>query len=270
MQDLVAALAREAGFSKAGIAPVPSPRDPAAYPELGYFENWIKDGRAGEMEYLKRRDQDSRLLRSSLRIAVPWARSVIVCAANYNADAPRSMDPAPPESAWIARSAWTGYASGSSAGPSQPSDYYDVLLARLRNLEQRLQQELGPFPSRCYLATGPLVERVYALYAGIGWIGKNPCILDQQLGSWLFLGVILTGLELPRARTVTLPEDRCGSCTRCIDACPTGALIAPYQMDASLCIAYLTIEKRGSIEEPLRAQMGRQGFGWDICPEGGP
>jgi epoxyqueuosine reductase len=261
IHDQIAALAQEAGFSKAGIAPVPSPGDQADYPELSQVEPWIERGHAGEMQYLKRRDDANRLLRSSLRIAVPWARSVIVCAANYNADAPKSIDPAAAESAWIARYAWTGQDSG------QASDYHDVLLARLKKLEQSLQHSLGPFLSRCYVDTGPLVERIYAKYAGIGWIGKNTCIIDQELGSWLFLGVILTGLELPSTGPIQVPEDRCGSCTRCIDACPTGALVAPYEMDASLCIGYLTIEKRGSIPEPLRSQMGRQVFGCDICQD---
>ena len=258
IHDQVAALAREAGFAKAGISPVPPPGEELS--ELNHFEPWIERGYAGEMEYLKRRDQANRPLRSSLRIAVPWARSVIVCAANYNADAPRSIDPASPETGWIARYAWTGDAG-------QPTDYHDVLLRRLQQLEQSLQQQLGPFQSRCYVDTGPLVERVYAKYAGIGWIGKNTCILDQELGSWLFLGVILTALELPPAMPLRVAEDRCGSCTRCIDACPTGALVAPYQMDASLCISYLTIEKRGPIAEPLRAHMGRQVFGCDICQD---
>src|ERR1700679_4016270 len=129
VHDQIAALAQDAGFTTAGIAPVPLPGETAE----PYFEGWIERGYAGEMEYLKRRDQDNRLLRSSLRIAVPWARSVIVCAANYNADAPKSIDPASEESGWIARYAWTGYAG-------QPSDYHDVLLHRLQKLEQNLQE----------------------------------------------------------------------------------------------------------------------------------
>src|SRR5579859_7153356 len=262
--DQIVAMAQEAGFSKAGIAPVPQPGESGPADFETYFEDWIERGYAGEMEYLKRRDQDNRLLRSSLRIAVPWARSVIVCAANYNADAPRSLDPAPPETGWIARYAWTGYRSESSQVPSPPSDYHDVLLARLKQLEHRLQQELGPFPSRCYVDTGPLVERVYALYAGIGWVGKNTCILDQQLGSWIFLGVILTSLDLEP----DLPAaDRCGSCTRCIEACPTSALVEPYKLDATRCISYLTIEKRGGIPEEIRSGMGNHIFGCDICQD---
>jgi epoxyqueuosine reductase len=264
LQEQVSTLAEEAGFAKAGIAPVPPPGDAAEYPELDHFKSWVEQGRAGEMEYLKRRDELGRLLRSSLRVAQPWVRSVIVCASNYNPDAPRSTDPAAPQSGWIARYALTG--SLNECGGQSPSDYHDVLLARLKQLDQKLQQSLGPFASRCYVDTGPLVERVYARYAGIGWIGKNTCILNQQLGSWLFLGVILTGLDLPQ-EPLQIADDRCGSCTRCLDACPTGALVAPYQMDASLCIAYLTIEKRGSIDEPLRAQMGRQVFGCDICQD---
>ena len=258
LSGLISGLAREAGFSLAGIAPVPGPGE-NDYAELDHFEPWVAAGRAGEMEYLKRRDEANRLLRSSLRIAVPWARSVIVCAANYHAEAPRSIDPASPQAGWIARYAWS-----SSAG--SPSDYHEVLLARLQALDQRLQASLGPFQSRCYVDTGPLVERVYARYAGIGWVGKNTCLIHQEMGSWLFLGVILCGFDLPASSRLTLPEDRCGSCTRCIDACPTGAL-TPYQMDASVCIAYLTIEKRGSIPEPLRSGMGRQVFGCDICQD---
>ena len=110
----------------------------------------------------------------------------------------------------------------------------------------------------------PLVERVYAKYAGVGWIGKNTCILNQKLGSWLFLGVILTSLELE----ADLPApDRCGTCTRCIDACPTDALIAPYQLDSNKCISYLTIEKRGAIPEEMREGIGRHVFGCDICQD---
>ncbi len=272
IDESIASLAREAGFSTAGIAPVPAPEE-AVYPELDKFEPWIDGGYAGEMEYLKRRDQESRLLRSSLRIPFPWARSVIVCAANYQADAARSIDPAAAGTGWIARYAWTGFepeASNPQAaipGSAPPSDYHTVLLARLKRLEQALKQALGPFESRCYVDTGPVVERVYAKYAGIGWIGKNTCMLNQELGSWFFLGVIPTSIELAPARTLTVASDRCGSCTRCIDACPTGALLAPYRMDASLCISYLTIEKRGAIPEPLRAPMGRQVFGCDICQD---
>jgi epoxyqueuosine reductase len=118
--------------------------------------------------------------------------------------------------------------------------------------------------TRSYVDTGPVVERVYAKYAGVGWVGKNTCIINQQRGSWLFLGVILTSLELEP----DLPApDRCGSCTRCIEACPTDAILAPYKLDSNKCISYLTIEKRGSIPEELRVGMGRHIFGCDICQD---
>jgi epoxyqueuosine reductase len=118
--------------------------------------------------------------------------------------------------------------------------------------------------TRSYVDTGPVVERVFAKYAGVGWIGKNTCIINQKKGSWLFLGVILTSLEL--APDLPAP-DRCGTCTRCIDACPTDAILAPYQLDSNKCISYLTIEKRGSIQEDLRSGMGRHIFGCDICQD---
>jgi epoxyqueuosine reductase len=253
-------LARGVGFSCAGMAPVPAPGSPEDRAERSRFSEWVEAGRAGEMEYLKRRDETGALLRSSVRIVFPWARSVIVCAVSYNADQPRSTDPAPAGAGWIARYAW------SSKG-GRPSDYHKVLLRRLERLRDRLAEQTGPFESRCFVDTGPVVERVYARYAGVGWVGKNTCILNQRLGSWLLLGVIVTSLEVPREATLALATDRCGSCTRCIEACPTGALTAARQMDATLCISYLTIEKRGEIPEPLRQGIGRQIFGCDICQD---
>ena len=283
LSSTIDTLAQAAGFTTAGIAAVPAPGSPEDLAERQRFGAWVDDGRAGEMEYLKRRDDSGHLLRSSVRIALPWARSVIVCAANYNCSAPgafkddvrdsvpRSTDPAPPGSGWIARYAWTARTEN---GVERPSDYHRILLRRLEDLRDRLSKELtpqaGPFESRCFVDTGPVVERVYARYAGIGWIGKNTCILNQKLGSWLFLGVIVTSLEPePDAQSpaLQLPPDRCGSCTRCIDACPTQALTGPRQMDASRCIAYLTIEKRGTIPEELRPGIGRQVFGCDICQD---
>jgi epoxyqueuosine reductase len=263
--ELISRIAKEAGFATAGIAAVPEPGSPEDYAELGFVEPWVEAGRAGEMEYLKRRDDEGRLLRSSLRIALPWARSVIVCAANYNSTAPNSIDPASPDRGWIARYAWSGKVGAD--GLLRPSDYHKVLLKRLRNVEASLKESLGDFESRCYVDTGPVVERIYAKYAGIGWTGKNTCILNQHLGSWLFLGIMATSIEISDSAALQIPADRCGSCTRCIDACPTGALTAPYQMDASLCISYLTIEKRGDIPTELRSQIGRQVFGCDICQD---
>ena len=245
--------AREAGFDLAGIAPVEDS------PELEYFPRWIAEGHAGEMKYLEGRDEQGRLKRASLAHVSPWARSVVVCAINYNTAQPYSTQ-VPNHSTdgqgrgWISRYAWSG------------QDYHDSVMQRLRRVELAVRNGscASDLITRCYVDTGPIVERVAAKYAGIGWIGKNTCIINQRLGSWLFLGIILTSLELEPSLTA---PDRCGSCTRCIDACPTDALIAPYRLDSNKCISYLTIEKRGAIAEELRHGMGRHIFGCDICQD---
>ncbi|MGI8770811.1 MAG: tRNA epoxyqueuosine(34) reductase QueG [Acidobacteriaceae bacterium] len=269
-------LAQREGFGGAGIVGIAAGEPDEQGKKQGsgsYFEDWIAHGRAGEMEYLKRRNDAGVFLRSEVRAAFPWANSVIVCAANYNSAAPLSIDPAPPETGWIARYAWSGRANPAAGDPGSnpdsllPSDYHDVLLTRLRSLEARLKDLLGPFESRAYVDTGPLIERSFAQQAGIGWTGKNTCVLNQELGSWLFLGVIVTSLSVAPDAVPTPAVDRCGTCRRCIDACPTEALTAPREMDATRCISYLTIEKRGVIAEELRAPMGRQIFGCDICQD---
>ena len=261
---------RQNGFDLAGVAAVPTEGTAANVESSNRFAEWIAAGHAGEMEWLKRLDTAGELIRGDLRRSIPWARSVVVCAINYNPDASRSIDEAPSGTGWIARYAWSGSTEISSCrsdDASRGSDYHNVLLAKLRAIEQSLHEHFGPdLQTRCYVDTGPIVEREYAQRAGIGWIGKNTCLLNEELGSWLLLGVIITSLDLA-LEAWTLPgADRCGTCTRCIDACPTNAL-TPRHMDASRCIAYLTIEKKGSIDESLRAPIGRQVFGCDICQD---
>jgi epoxyqueuosine reductase len=271
----------EAGFDTAGVAPVgaiesaPDSGDVTAQLDAERFAAWVAAGRAGEMEYLKRRDEQGVLLRSGVQVAMPWARSVIVCALNYNAAGPRSIDNAPSDTGWIARYAWSGQAAAADTNTATPNtttdellptDYHDQLLGRLRQVEGALRERF-PCETRCYVDTGPLVERAMAAKAGVGWIGKNTCVLNQELGSWLLLGVVVTSIPMATDAKFRIAADRCGSCTRCIDACPTDALVAPYQMDASRCIAYLTIEKKGVIAEELREPMGRQVFGCDICQD---
>jgi epoxyqueuosine reductase len=246
--DVVKQAAREAGFELAGVAPV---RD---FEDLDRFREWIAAGRAGEMQYLAARDDSGSLKRGSLRATLPWVRSVVVCAINYNTAHPYSTVANDPQRGWISRYAWGR------------QDYHEAVLDRLRAVENKLRDAVGSeqLQTRCYVDTGPLVERVYAKYAGTGWVGKNTCIINQKLGSWIFLGVILTSLELEP----DLPApDRCGTCSRCIDVCPTDALVAPYQLDSNRCISYLTIEKRGAIDEDMRPGMGHEVFGCDICQD---
>jgi epoxyqueuosine reductase len=260
LTTLVKRAAEEAGFDFCGVAPTSSA------PELDHFPAWIAAGHAGEMKYMEARDERGDLKRASLARVAPWARSVVVCVINYNTAQPYATEspdtgshPAP--RGWISRYAW-GH-----------EDYHQAVLRRLRQVEAELRQAAevrslnegsSQIVTRAYVDTGPVVERVFAKYAGVGWIGKNTCIINQKKGSWLFLGVILTSVELD----LDLPApDRCGTCTRCIEACPTDALIAPYQLDSNKCISYLTIEKRGEIPETLRAGMGRHIFGCDICQD---
>ena len=233
-------LALEVGFDLAGVASPQAPR------ELAFFAEWVARGHAGEMAYLT--SQVER--RSDLRTAFPWARSVLSVALQYDTPHPYSGD-APPPRGWIARYAWG-------------DDYHAVLKTLLERLMERLAAEAGPFQSRVYVDTGPIAERAYAAAAGIGAWGKNTCLLHPEHGSWFFLGEAVTDLEMdPDA---ALP-DMCGSCTACLEACPTGALPAPYVLDATRCISYLTIELRGAIPTEQREGVGRHVFGCDICQD---
>jgi len=259
------ALAREAGFTEAGLVALPYAHEQR---DAERFEEWARAGRAGSMRYLERRGEDGRLLRS--RVPFAWARSVVVCLASYDSPQPRSTDPATTGAGWIARYAWSSKedpARQGQPGRRRPSDYHKVLLKRLKAVEERLHERFGAFEARAYVDTGPVVERALAVEAGLGWTGKNTCLIHPRLGSYSFLAVLVTSLEArPEEAPLTVP-DGCGSCRRCLEACPTKALIAPYQMDAARCIAYLTIEHRGAIAPELMESMGRQVFGCDICQD---
>jgi epoxyqueuosine reductase len=232
-------LAREVGFDLVGVA---APDPP---PELAHFATWVARGHAGEMAYLT--GQAAR--RSDLRVAFPWARSVLAVGLQY--DTPHPYSTGADSGGWIARYAWG-------------DDYHDVLKGLLDRLVARLAGEVGAFQSRTYVDTGPIVERAYAAAAGLGAWGKNTCLLHPEHGSWFFLGEAVT--DLPLVPDTPRP-DMCGTCTACLDACPTGALPAPYELDATRCISYLTIEVKGAIPEDRREGLGRHVFGCDICQD---
>jgi len=233
------ALALAVGFDLAGIA------DAVPRPETEFLRDWLARGFGGEMAYLGRRVEE----RVDPRRVLDGAQSIVVVGLIYDPELSASDSPG---TAAIAR-----YAGG--------DDYHDVMLDRLRALESGLAAMVdAPIASRAYVDTGPVQERVFAAYAGLGWIGKNTCLIHPQLGSYLFLGVLLTDVALePDARE----SDHCGTCTACLDACPTDAFAAPYQLDATRCISYATIEARGPILESMRADHGNWVFGCDICQE---
>jgi epoxyqueuosine reductase len=265
--EWVVAHARALGFDLCGVAPADGLTD------LAHLDEWLARGYAGEMRYLhdpRRRDPQR---------VVEGARSIVVCAVNYNTSLPYSTETAPVAAGFTPATEMADMKSTATFEASWPhgwisryawgDDYHDVVGKMLDALLAAMRARFGEdFEARAYVDTGPVVERVVAKHAGLGWLGKNTCLINEELGSWLFLGVIVTTLELaPSAAPSGPPPDLCGNCRLCIEACPTGAIVEPYVLDARRCISYLTIELRGSIPEELRAPMGRHVFGCDICQD---
>ena len=248
--EQIKTLARECGFELAGVAAA------TPVPEAGYYGQWIAGGMAGDMGYLTDRRGG---LRGDPRHLLPSARSILCVGKLYNGPQPCSTQLPGEDLAWISRYAWG-------------ADYHQVLrrgLARVADGLRTLSAE--PFESKICVDTAPLLERAYARHAGLGWIAKNTCLINQAMGSWFFLGELLLSLDLPPDQP---PPDRCGSCTRCIDACPTAAIVPTglaagpeWALDSRLCISYFTIELRGAAPDETRAAIGRHIFGCDICQD---
>ena len=232
--------ARAIGFDLCGIADA----GPSRHRE--YLQAWLAAGRAGEMRYLHERI-DERLDASRV---LPGVRSAICVALNYHVP----LNPPPDDDAPRARVA--RYALG--------EDYHVHLKAKLYALADWLRLRAPSAETKCAVDTVPVLEREFAARAGIGWVGKNTCVISPRIGSWIFLGEVFTTLDLPRDAPAV---DRCGTCRRCIDACPTSAIVAPYELDASRCISYLTIEHRGSIDEGLATRAAGWAFGCDVCQD---
>lgn len=234
--------ARECGFDLCGIAPA------AAHPELSFLREWLDRGYAAEMQYMHR----SAERRMDVRNVLPSARSVIVLGTIYNAERPYSTEIGDPRQAAVARYAWG-------------DDYHVIIERRLAVLLGSLRGMAGEgFEGRAYVDTGPVQERVYAQHAGLGWIGKNTCLIHEELGSWIFLSEIICNLDLDADDPVF---DRCGTCTLCLDACPTGALVEPRVLDSNRCLSYLTIELKTGIPAALRGDIGAHAYGCDICQD---
>jgi epoxyqueuosine reductase len=237
----IKAQAAQVGFDLCGVARADR------HPRLARLAEWIAQGRHGEMSYLA----ESADERADVREAMTSARSVISVAIVYNTQQPYSTDALSPGQVSVSRYAWG-------------DDYHLVMRDRLRSLLRWMADRSPGLEAFTCADDGPVQERVYAEAAGLGWIGKNTCLINNQLGSWLFLGEIVTNLDLaPDAP----PVDQCGTCTRCLDACPTDAIVAPYAVDATRCISYLTIEVRGAVDESSRDQLESRLFGCDICQD---
>jgi len=225
-----------------GIAPV------GPFKELGFLQAWLARGYAGEMDYLRR----SAERRADVRAVLPSAQSVVCLGTVYNTDRPYSTEIAERGAALIARYAWG-------------EDYHEVIERRMSELVTWMRERGGPgVEARAYVDTGPVQERVYAQYAGLGWIGRNTCVINPDLGSWIFLSEIVSNVPLePDAPAL----DQCGTCRLCLDSCPTGAIVEPYVLDATRCLSYLTIEIKDGIPIEEREAIGRHAYGCDVCQE---
>ena len=239
-QQLVS-FAREIGFDSCRIAPCGSA------PHAEAFRNWLAEGEHGEMGYMERGEEK----RGDPQKVLPDARSIVVFALNYFHGNPQAGD-RPAATGRIARYAWG-------------DDYHDLIETKLDKIDEFLREFGGH--QKCYVDTGPVLERDHAAQAGIGWHGKSTMLIDERLGTWFFLAEVLTTLELPPDEPVPA---RCGTCDRCIKACPTGAITAPHRLDARRCISYLTIELKGSIPLELRPLVGNRIFGCDDCLDACP
>ncbi|HST31301.1 MAG TPA: tRNA epoxyqueuosine(34) reductase QueG [Chthoniobacterales bacterium] len=240
--------AHELGFDSCRIATCSPPA------HASEFGDWLEGGAHGEMHYMARGEEKRRDPQKIL----PGAKSIVVLALNYFQGVEAGVAPAdkraaaPPPTGKIARYAWG-------------KDYHDVIGAKLNKIDELLGKLGGT--QKCYVDTGPILERDYAAEAGVGWHGKSTMLIDEKLGTWFFLAEILTTLQLPADAPA---RDRCGTCERCITACPTGAITAPHKLDARRCISYLTIELKGPIPLELRPLMGDRIFGCDDCLDACP
>jgi epoxyqueuosine reductase len=242
--------ARQAGLDGVSIMRV---EDFLSSGDARFFDHWVERGFAGEMNYLK---DERAVKRQDPALVLPGAKSAICAALNYNADAPRSVECRDPGRGWISRYAWG-------------DDYHEVLREKLDCLLDSLRRQIPQsFEARVYVDTGPLLERALARQTPLGWLGKNTCLIHEKRGSWFFLGEILTTLDIDPDVEAPLPAlDRCGTCTRCIDACPTQAIVEPRVLDSTKCISYWTIEYKGEFPVDIVPGLGRHVFGCDICQD---
>ena len=242
----LASFARQIGFDSCRVAACTTPA------HANEFREWLRQGAHGEMEYMRRGEEK----RCDPQKILPGAKSIVLLALNYFQGNESQRSPA---CATLRRGKQTA-ARGKIARYAWGDDYHGVIEAKLDEIDQFLSDFGGQ--QKCYVDTGPILERDHAAQAGIGWHGKNTMLIDERLGTWFFLGEILTTLELPADQSV---RDRCGTCERCMKACPTGAITTPHRLDARRCISYLTIELKGSIPLELRPLIGDRIFGCDDC-----